>query len=162
MSICFLCIFLYLIVDSESFLVVRSNVRHFSTLQASNFIDSTSNTNFKLLVLGGTGFVGREVVKRARQKVSHCCGWIDTNNIETHHIDVQTKLIVIKVTNSSDGKSKRNIYNRVFIFILIFIKIIVVLVTILIAVVLYTLMSYISIAECTSSAPINIFMLHNE
>ena len=29
---------------------------------------SAVNTNFKLLVLGGTGFVGREVVKRARKK----------------------------------------------------------------------------------------------
>ena len=30
--------------------------------------DSTSNAGFKLLVLGGTGFVGREMIRKARQK----------------------------------------------------------------------------------------------
>ena len=35
---------------------------------SSSVSDNTGVTDFKLLVLGGTGFVGREVVKRARQK----------------------------------------------------------------------------------------------
>ena len=34
----------------------------------SSSSDTTGVADFKLLVLGGTGFVGREVVKRARQK----------------------------------------------------------------------------------------------
>lgn len=35
---------------------------------SSSVSDNTGAADFKLLVLGGTGFVGREVVKRARQK----------------------------------------------------------------------------------------------
>lgn len=34
----------------------------------SSTSDSTSNAGFKLLVLGGTGFVGREMIRKARQK----------------------------------------------------------------------------------------------
>lgn len=34
----------------------------------SSPVESANSASFKLLVLGGTGFVGREIVKRARQK----------------------------------------------------------------------------------------------
>jgi hypothetical protein len=38
------------------------------TRTSAIYAASTDNANFKLLVLGGTGFVGRELVRRARQK----------------------------------------------------------------------------------------------
>ena len=38
------------------------------SVMSSSASDTTAAADFKLLVLGGTGFVGREVVKRARQK----------------------------------------------------------------------------------------------
>jgi NAD dependent epimerase/dehydratase family len=42
--------------------------RHSPNSALSSTSDSASKVDFKLLVLGGTGFVGRELVKRARQK----------------------------------------------------------------------------------------------
>lgn len=42
--------------------------KHSSNSALWSTSDSASKVDFKLLVLGGTGFVGRELVKRARQK----------------------------------------------------------------------------------------------
>ena len=62
------CVYGYALSISNAFPFQFSNLSA-RALHLHSIADaSAANTNFKLLVLGGTGFVGREVVKRARKK----------------------------------------------------------------------------------------------
>jgi len=54
-------------LNSSAFIKV-SSIKSPSRSAIFSTMSDSSNTNFKLLVLGGTGFVGREVVKKARDK----------------------------------------------------------------------------------------------
>lgn len=53
-------------LNVDAFLIKPA--KHSLQSALSSTSDSASKADFKLLVLGGTGFVGRELVKRARQK----------------------------------------------------------------------------------------------
>lgn len=58
----------YAFLVSDAFLVKLSKTAFRESHVCNSAGESAAGANFKVLVLGGTGFVGREVVKRARQK----------------------------------------------------------------------------------------------
>ena len=66
-SFIFLCIVGCTILASDAFVMTTPKLPCRTSLYSSP-VESANSANFKLLVLGGTGFVGRELVKRARQK----------------------------------------------------------------------------------------------
>ena len=69
LAVCLLlCLFNHSVFALRPLSAKTSKILYRKSVMSSSASDTTGAADFKLLVLGGTGFVGREVVKRARQK----------------------------------------------------------------------------------------------